>query len=108
MNAGGIDVNAFPPELPPEPAGDDLEPEQAPQPPEPAAEGDGAETPPAAETAQAVEDDWPPCDYCNGRASLAIVYRQTGEREFSCFPCHGAVIARALNEAADQEAAATA
>lgn len=108
MSAEGIDVNAFPPELPPEPAGDDLEPDRAqnaPGDPPAAAEATSPAEPVAAAPGA---PEWPPCDYCGGTSSLAIVYRGSGEREWSCFPCHGAVIARALNEAADLEQAASA
>lgn len=102
MTSSGIDVNAFPPELPPQPDTDDLEPEAARTPQE--ATAPPPETPTTREAPAAAEDgpQWPPCEYCEGVSQLAIRYRSGGETEFSCFPCHGAVIARALNEAADQ------
>ncbi len=108
MNPGGIDVNAFPPELPPEPAGDDLEPEAAPDAPTAAAEGSEASQHQAAVEGAQDGPQWPPCEFCNGPSQLAIRYRSGGETEFSCFPCHGVMIARALNEAADAETAAPA
>lgn len=99
----GVNINAFPPELPPRPDGDDVAGDeldhQAPA---------AAATPPADATEP--ESRWPldwrgqrvaECDYCGGPSSLAVVYLADGEREHACYPCHGTMIAEALNQAAD-------
>lgn len=101
-----VDINAFPPELPPKPdpdtddvGGDELD--RAPAEPrsvgEALAAADRADWP----------TDWqgrpvPPCDYCGGPSSLGTIYLADGERERACYPCHATMIAEALNTAADQ------
>lgn len=104
-----VDLNAFPPELPPEPrpdtddvGGDELDrAEQAPRSVgEALAAADRADWP----------TDWkgrpvPACDYCGAPSSLGAVYLADGEREHACYPCHATMIAQALNVAADAEAA---
>lgn len=104
-----VDINAFPPELPPKPdpdtddvGGDELDRAE----PAPRSVGE--------QLAAADRADWPmdwqgrrvpPCDYCGGPSSLAAIYLAEGDREHACMPCHATMIAQALNVAADAEQA---
>lgn len=101
----GVDIHAFPPDLPPQDdtddiGGDELDRAEATQtaPLERITEADMHE---AAVEANAAPH--PPCDYCGGPASLGIYYLADGAKEWACYPCHAAVIAKALHEAADAE-----
>lgn len=102
----GVDIHAFPPELPPNPGpdtddvgGDELD--RAGEPPrsvgEALAAADAAQpTEPAAQTSGRL------CQWCEqAPAAVGIYYVADGTHEWACYPCHAAVIARALNDAAD-------
>lgn len=99
----GVDIHAFPPDLPPKPDTDDLDdgPERGQETPrsvgEALAQAEGQE----GATGQEAASGRPSCDYCGGAAALGIYYLADGTKEWACYPCHAALIAQALHQAAD-------
>ena len=103
--SGPVDIHAFPPDLPPRPDEDDIGGDELDRagathtaPLERVTGQAEGEVDAAGATPQAQA-----CDYCGGPASLGIYYLADGAKEWACYPCHAAVIAKALHEAADQE-----
>lgn len=100
-----VDIHSFPPELPPQPDTDDVGGDELDQAMAthtapldgPAGEAGGEAVSAAAGTTH------PACDYCGAPASLGVYYLADQAKEWVCYPCHAAMIAKALHDAADLE-----
>lgn len=99
----GVDIHAFPPDLPPQPDTDDVDGDELER-------GEATHTAPLERVPEMPDrgDDAagatlpaPACDYCGGAANLGVYYLADRSKEWVCYPCHAAMIAKALHEAAD-------